>query len=200
MKNSMIQIIAFFTGFSMMGFEILASRVLAPHFGSSVYVWGALISVFLFGLSIGYFIGGKLVDKEMKYKTIVLFLLLAVISYFMVSVIGSYICMFFSNIISDVRYAALLASTVLFIIPCICLGSISPMLIKLSIDKHHEIGNKIGLVYFISTIGSIVGILFVSFYLIAWIGTINGIKLLCIPLLISSVLAFILNQKFKENN
>src|SRR5690242_7767401 len=51
-------VIAGWSGFFVMAVELLRSRVLAPHFGSSIYVWGALIPVFMLALSLGYLLGG----------------------------------------------------------------------------------------------------------------------------------------------
>src|SRR6476619_6769481 len=51
------------SGAVLLGVEIAASRVLAPTFGSSLYVWGALIGVVLTGLAVGYWLGGTLADR-----------------------------------------------------------------------------------------------------------------------------------------
>ena len=61
-QNTIISLVVFTCGAVVMSFEILGSRVLAPNFGSSVFVWGSLISVFLAGLSAGYYFGGRLAD------------------------------------------------------------------------------------------------------------------------------------------
>ena len=53
----------FLSGAALLGIEIVASRVLAPSFGSSLYVWGSLIGVVLSGLAIGYWAGGVLSDR-----------------------------------------------------------------------------------------------------------------------------------------
>ena len=53
----------FLSGAVLLGVEIAASRVLAPTFGSSLYVWGALIGVVLTGLAVGYWLGGTLADR-----------------------------------------------------------------------------------------------------------------------------------------
>ena len=53
----------FLSGAALLGVEIAASRVLAPTFGTSLYVWGALIGVVLSGLAIGYWAGGVLADR-----------------------------------------------------------------------------------------------------------------------------------------
>ena len=53
----------FTSGAVLLGVEIAASRVLAPYFGNSLFVWGALIGVVLSGLAIGYWLGGVLADR-----------------------------------------------------------------------------------------------------------------------------------------
>ena len=53
-----IGVAVFLAGAALLGLEIAASRVLAPYFGNSLYVWGALIGVVLAGLSTGYWVGG----------------------------------------------------------------------------------------------------------------------------------------------
>src|SRR6266540_4530777 len=53
----------FVAGAALLGVEIAASRVLAPFFGSSLFVWGSLIGVVLTGLAVGYWAGGALADR-----------------------------------------------------------------------------------------------------------------------------------------
>ena len=58
--NYFIYLLAFSSGFSIMGIELLGGRILAPYFGSSVHVWGSIITVFMLSLSFGYLLGGRL--------------------------------------------------------------------------------------------------------------------------------------------
>ena len=53
----------FVSGAVLLGVEIAASRVVAPFFGNSLFVWGSLIGVVLTGLSVGYWVGGALADR-----------------------------------------------------------------------------------------------------------------------------------------
>ncbi len=62
MQNFLLLLVAFLAGAILMALELVGSRVLAPYFGGSIFVWGSLIGVFLAALSIGYYLGGRLVD------------------------------------------------------------------------------------------------------------------------------------------
>ncbi len=153
-----------------MSFEILGSRVLAPNFGSSVFVWGSLISVFLAGLSGGYYLGGRLADIKPSSRKLG----------FMIIVPGVFFLTFplYSNPISDwifamdlgIRLSPLLASAILFLIPSVFLGIVSPYTAKLMICSLHTSGKTIGTLYALSTFGSIIGTLLTSFYLITVAG------------------------------
>src|SRR5580658_10481434 len=59
MYRGLLYLIAGWSGFFVMGIELLGGRVLAPYFGSSIYVWGAIITVFMLALSLGYLLGGR---------------------------------------------------------------------------------------------------------------------------------------------
>ncbi len=59
MHRILLYLIAGWSGFFVMAIELLGGRLLAPYFGSSIYVWGAIISVFMLALSLGYLCGGR---------------------------------------------------------------------------------------------------------------------------------------------
>lgn len=170
----MILIIVFLCGAMVMSFEILGSRVLAPNFGNSIFVWGSLISIFLAGLSAGYFWGGKVADIHPSTKKLA----------FIIFVPGILFITFplYSTGISDwvfmqdmgIRLSPLIASLFLFFIPSVFLGAVSPYTAKLMISSLHTSGSTIGTLYALSTLGSIVGTLLTSFYLI----TVAGVKIL----------------------
>ena len=67
-RDAGLQLLVFSAGGVLMGLEIAGSRVLAPHFGNSVFVWGSLISVFLLALSVGYVFGGRLADRVPSHR------------------------------------------------------------------------------------------------------------------------------------
>ena len=170
----MIKFVVFICGAVVMSFEILGSRVLAPNFGSSVFVWGSLISVFLAGLSAGYYLGGRLADINPSSRRLSLILIipgLLLLTFPLYSVpVSDWI--FMRDL--GVRMSPLIASSVLFLVPSVFLGIVSPYTAKLMICSMHTSGKTIGTLYALSTFGSIIGTLTTSFYLI----TIAGVNAL----------------------
>lgn len=183
----MIRLIVFLCGAVVMSFEILGSRVLAPNFGSSVFVWGSLISVFLAGLSAGYYLGGRLADMNPSSRKLGL----------IVIVPGIFFLTFplYSIPVSDwifmkdlgVRLSPLLASLILFLVPSVFLGVVSPYTAKLMICSLHTSGKTIGTLYALSTFGSILGTLLTSFYLITVAGVSTLIMAQGILLIVISI-------------
>ena len=166
----MIKFVVFICGAIVMSFEILGSRVLAPNFGSSVFVWGSLISVFLAGLSAGYYLGGRLADINPSSRKLSLIIIapgLLLLTFPLYSApISDWI--FMQDL--GVRMSPLSASSALFLIPSVFLGIVSPYTAKLMICSLHTSGKTIGMLYALSTFGSIIGTLITSFYLIALAG------------------------------
>ncbi len=196
----MIYVIVFLGGAMVMSFEILGSRILAPKFGSSVFVWGSLISVFLAGLSAGYYWGGRFADIRPSLRKLALIIIIP--GFFFITF------PFYSTGISDwvftldlgIRMGPLLVSMFLFFIPSVFLGAVSPYTAKLMIISLHTSGTTIGTLYALSTFGSIIGTLVTSFYLI----TIAGVKSIImvegiILIIISLPLLYLKLQPFSED-
>lgn len=184
----LIYCITFFTGAIFLGLEIVASRVVAPYFGNSIYVWGSLISVFLLALSIGYFLGGILADRIPKYQVLAAVISAAGILILLVPVLQEPVGLFLSALEWDIRILALLAVSAYFLAPSILMGMVSPYVIKLKTTQLAVLGRSAGNIYAISTLGSITGAFLVSFVLITTFGTRaillgSGLGLLLIALL-----------------
>lgn len=186
--------ITFLGGGIFLGLEIIASRVLAPYFGNSIYVWGSLISVFLLALSIGYYFGGLLADKMPSFKILALLILGA--SFFVLII--PFIQIPVSNIIVtwdlELRISSLIACISFFMIPSVLNGMITPFVIKLNAAKLKTIGQTVGNIYAVSTMGSVSGALLVSFYLIPSIGTRAILFLSGILLIFTSFLSFLTDK------
>lgn len=167
-NNLFIYALAFTSGFSIMCVELLAGRILAPFFGSSVHIWGSIITVFMLSLSLGYLFGGKLSTRSASLTRYGIIFIIAGITLLPIATSGTWLMENIFLAVEDSRYGSLLASTVLFFIPTVILGMLSPYSVRLLVKNSNESGQVAGKLYFVSTLGSALGTIITSFYLVLW--------------------------------
>lgn len=161
-----VYLLAGWSGFFVMSLELLGGRALGPYFGTGIYVWGALITLFMLALSIGYLIGGTLSTRRPTLEKLSAMLLLAVVACLPCLLASTPILDFIFEHVPDPRYGALCASVALFFLPITVSGAISPYAVRLLIDALGTSGQVAGTVFFVSTFGSMLGTLLTSFYLV----------------------------------
>jgi spermidine synthase len=166
-----IYVNAFVVGAVVMGFEMLGSRYLNPFFGSGIYTWAALISTVLAALTAGYFFGGWMADRRptptgLGWLIVAGSVYLAAIPLFAVPLLSE----LFDAIDSE-RWGSLAGAMALLFVPLALLGVYSPYAIRLTLSATARSGTVAGRIYGISTLGSIFGTLFVTFYLIPLMGS-----------------------------
>ena len=151
-----------------MSLELLGGRILAPYFGSSIYVWGSIITVFMASLALGYLIGGKLsVRNPSLGKFGSIFIGGAILLYPLI-LFAEPTMQWVFTMIEDPRFGSLFASLILFTIPTLILGMISPYSVRLLVVNVEHAGQMAGRLYFFSTLGSAIGTLLTSFYFVLW--------------------------------
>jgi MFS family permease len=200
MSKIILYSIAFLTGFAVMAYEILGVRVLAPYYGSSIHVWGAIISVFLAGLSVGYAAGGRLADRNAGICTLSKIILIPSALIVLFPFYGYFLCRLFYNHLEHSRLGALLLSITLFMLPCIFMGAALPILVKMLATDSGRIGSAAGNVYSISTAGSIAGTIFTSFFLISLVSVSKGIMLNGLLLAACWLLCLLYDKGSVKNN
>lgn len=168
MTSGLLFLLVFCGGFSIMSIELLGGRILAPYFGSSIYVWGSLITVFMLALSIGYLLGGRLSLRNPSTRRFGSLFLVSAAAVLPLLLAGNWLMDLVFEYVEDPRYGSLLASTALFFIPTVALGMISPYAVRLLVDHRDHSGHVAGKLYFVSTIGSALGTLLTSFYLVLY--------------------------------
>jgi len=166
MKALRFYIVVSVTGAVIMALEILSSRILAPEFGNSVFVWGSIISVFLAALSIGYYLGGRFADRNPEITTLARLISLAALFQAGLIVVGGPITSAIGSLTHGSPAGTLLATTILFGPPSILLATVSPFVVRLAARDLSELGNTAGRLYAVSTAGSLVGTLLCTFVLI----------------------------------
>ncbi len=168
MRKAAIFLLAFTGGFTIMSVELLGGRIMSPWFGSSVHVWGSIITVFMLALSLGYLLGGRLSLMNPSLTRFGMLFFAGALLIGPLLLFGDDMMRWVFIRIEDPRYGSLVASMFMFGLPTILLGTISPYSIRLLIRDTHHSGQVAGVLYFASTLGSALGTLGTSFYFVLW--------------------------------
>jgi spermidine synthase len=183
--------LVFVSGMASLAVEFGASRLLAPYFGTSLYVWGVLIGLVLIYLSIGYVIGGRLADRRPSPDLLFQLTAWAGLWIGLIPLIAYPILLEsqqgFASISVGLVLGTLLAVVLLFAVPVILLGCVSPFAIRLLLRDVSSGGNTAGAVYALSTGGSILGTFLPVFWLIPTFGSRAMLIMFSVSLLVISV-------------
>lgn len=192
-------LVAGWSGFFVMSVELLSSRILAPYYGSSIFVWGGILTVFMTFLSFGYLLGGMLSTQNPRLWK--LGLLLAAEALLTLPVISADpVLEQLSLVIPDPRYGSLIGSLMLFAIPTTLTGMISPYAIRLLVKGIGSSGREAGLVYFVSTIGSAAGTITTGFYLVLYFDIYQIISFLVLISIFISTIAALISYRLKSHH
>ncbi len=167
-----------------MAIELLGSRLLAPVFGNSIFVWGSLIGVVLAALSAGYYLGGKLADLRPDFRVLSVIVFVAGLLIIAMPALASPLFDTIVRLDLGDRYSPLLATGFLLGAPSLLLGMVSPYAIRLATRSFEKLGKISGNLYALSTLGSIVGTFLTVFALIPQFGVNKIILGLGVTLLI----------------
>lgn len=165
-RNTALYLTAAWSGFFVMGVELLGGRLMAPYFGSSIFVWGAIIAVFMAALAVGYLIGGQLSLRSPSLRGLGLLLIAEAVLALPIVFFGDAAFDVLSYAIEDPRYGSLLAALLMFGAPTLFSGMVSPYAVRLLIDSIEKSGQSAGRLYFASTLGSAGGTILTTFYLV----------------------------------
>ena len=170
------------TGAVVLAIEILGTRVIGTFYGSSLYVWAALLSVTMVCLAIGYAVGGRLADRAPHGWVLHLLVILAGASVLLVRPMTAVLEPFSNRF--GLAWGAIASAMVIFFLPLTLLAMAGPFVIRLRARAVEQVGSTSGAVYALSTIGSVAGVLAVVFLMIPRLGT-HGSLLVCSGALIA---------------
>jgi hypothetical protein len=168
MYHGMLYLVAGWSGCFVMAVELLGGRLLAPYFGSSIYVWGAIIAVFMLALSVGYLLGGRFSLRQPSLARLGAILLAAAATALPIVLVADTLLDRVSIRYADPRLGSLLGALLLFFVPTAVSGMVSPYAVRLLVEDRQRSGDGAGKLYFVSTFGSAVGTLLTSFYLVLY--------------------------------
>lgn len=176
-------------GALVMVIEVLGSRVIGPFFGSSLFVWTALITVSLLSLAVGYALGGQLADRFPSRDWLYGLILVAGLLTALVPWIKPWVIEV--SVPLGLRLGALVSSTLLFALPLLLLGCVSPYVVRIATSEMGQLGRTVGLLYAMSTAGSFVGTAATGFWVIGALGVSKAYLLTGALLVMLSVSYFV---------
>jgi MFS family permease len=154
-------------GAVVMALEILASNLMSPYFGGSIYIWGSIISSFMVHFSVGYVAGGYLSRHFPRIRVLCAFLIVCALWVILIPSFYKPVCEGISDLITDVRLGSLAAMNVIFFVPVSIMAMVSPYIIGIMAAWRRHSGLSAGMILFISTVGSFFGTNITAFYLIS---------------------------------
>lgn len=198
-QDWLLILLVFVEGACALAVEIAASRILAPYFGTSLFIWANVIGLILLYLTIGYYVGGRLADRHPRAS---LLYTLTVAAAFLIALIPlvarpilSWSQSSFLTYSVGVFYGSLLAVILLFALPVILLSCVSPFALRLQVEQVGRSGTIAGQLYAISTAGSLAGTFLSALLFIPTIGTYRTLFVFATALLLTSVLCLVLSGK-----
>jgi spermidine synthase len=164
-------ITALVTGTVVMALEIVGSRLLAPVFGNSLFVWGALIGVILAAMSSGYAFGGWVSDRYPGAQVLARLLLFSGAWTFLIAWLGQPVLFRVATTIEDPRWGPCVAAALLLGPPAFGLSGVLPAMLRLAVSDFEYFGRHTGRMIALSTVGSLAGTWGTAFFFLSWIGS-----------------------------
>src|SRR5215216_1302038 len=186
-----LRLLVFAGGFASIGVELAASRLLAPFFGSSTFIWASLIGLTLTFLALGYFLGGRLADRRPEAEVLYAVAAVAAVAIATIPFVARPLLtgslQAFRELNAGAFYGSLAGTLLLLAPPVTLLGFISPFAIRLQLSDVASAGKTAGSLYALSTIGSITGSFIPALILIPLMGTAATFIALSLALLVPAV-------------
>jgi len=191
-ERFLLYLTAFVCGAAVMILELLGTRVIGPFYGASIVVWTALLTTALLALSVGYLWGGRLADTvpalHLGHILLVTGMLIGLIPWVSEPV----------QLATEplgLRWGALASALILFSPGLVGLGMVGPFVIKGMTMGLYRVGRTVGMVYAVSTMGSVLGTLLLGFYLLPVAGVYSIIVCLGWVMLAMAVLLAFLERR-----
>lgn len=185
-------LLVFIGGVSSLALEMLGPRLMAPFFGTSLFIWANQIGFTLIYLSLGYYIGGRVADRHPSMRLLCALTAAAAIFTGLIPFISGPVlnaaAIALNSEIPNVFVGSLFAVVLLFSVPTILLGMVSPFAIRLTVSGVGSAGRIAGNLYALSTVGSIIGAFLPVLVLIPDLGVRRSFFLVSVTLLAVSLL------------
>ena len=196
-KNRLLFLsLIFFTGAIILSLEVISSRILTPFFGVSLYIWTSILSITLIFLAIGYQFGGWICTKFKREFQHSIFLMMPVLSAFFILVSSLIYPILLPRVSGiDLLTGSFIGSFILLAFPLVLLSSLNPILIALIRTTSNKNDSGAGFVFFISTFGSVIGVIFTALIIVPNLTNFSALLINGIFLLGYTLLIYLLTEK-----
>ena len=183
--------IIFISGAAILALELLASRIMTPYFGVSLYIWTGILSITLVSLALGYWLGGRLAARcaSSRARLFQLYALMPAVS--AIAIVAA--CFVYPHAFAPLAAGSLvggafLACVVLLFVPLVAASAMNPLLVAVLLDRRAADGGA-GKVFFASTIGSVAGVVVTAFGLIPYVSNFAAVLIVALVLAALTVVA-----------
>lgn len=204
LQNWLLITQVFVAGATSLAIEMAASRMLAPYFGTDLFVWANIIGLIMLYLTVGYYAGGVLADRHPQPQLFYIITAIAALLTGAIPLIAAPVLNWSLNTFGSIQplgifYGSLVAVILLFALPNILLGCTSPYAIRLRITQAGYAGRTAGLLYAVSTAGSIAGTFISVLVTMPYVGTNLTFYLFALVLFLVSVPGIIMTSMRKRS-
>lgn len=154
----------FCSGACSLVLEIVASRLVAPYYGTSLHVWSALITVTMVALALGYAWGGRQADRHPHLLLFARLLTAAGLTVAALPWLRGPVLQ--STAPLGVMGGALASAAALLGPALVLLGALGPVVTRLKAAGAYEVGRRSGDAWALSTAGSVAGAALAGFALV----------------------------------
>ncbi|HSQ04019.1 MAG TPA: fused MFS/spermidine synthase [Burkholderiales bacterium] len=194
----MLYAIIFASGGAILALELLASRIMTPYFGVSLYIWTGILSITLVSLALGYWLGGRYTRLEAPSRSPQRFLrayalMPAIASLTIVAACLVYPYAFAALATWNLLLGAFVACLVLLFAPLVATSAMNPLLVAILATGTAKTSadSGAGRVFFVSTVGSVAGVFATAFVLIPFVSNYAAVLVVaCVLGLLSVGAAF----------
>ncbi len=203
-NKAYLYVTEFFAGMSVMAVELGASRLLAPYFSSSQIVWTIIIGTIMIAMALGNIYGGRMADKHPDPDRLYERIVIAAVWIAAIPAVGKYVVLGISAVLvftvssNFLVLAAFCSCLVIFVFPLFLLGTVTPSLVKYTVDSLEDNGRTVGMLNASNTIGSILGTFLPTFVTIPAVGTAATFLIFAGILMLLAVLYFVSPKKERK--
>lgn len=197
-RSTWLRSIAFVVGFSVMTFELISGRFMAPYLGSSLYTWTAVLMAILSAVAIGSYMGGKFASHTTIISEAWIWLILSaglisLATLVFMEPLGAVVQMSHWPII----ILTLAFSFFIFFPPALTLAVLMPLLVKTDIQTIEMSGSRLGSLAAWNAAGSILGTYMTGFFFTSYMHTKQVVLVIIAILILASVVDLYLKTKHR---